>query len=259
MTAYSAPVGAPIWFDLATNDPVTAASFYNEVFGWAAEVANTEFGGYQNFILNGRRVAGMMPSMPNSGSPENVWSVYLRTTDAAATSRAAAKAGGQVLVEPMKVGDEGTMAVFIDPAGAAIGAWESDTHTGFSEWGVPGAPYWFESLTLGQSAAIPFYENVFAARAQAVEGAPGNYTQLFWGDTSYAGIMDASGMLAEGAPSTWGVYITVDDVETTLQKVVDLGGTIIVGPDATPWGILATVVDPLGAVISIGKAPAESS
>ncbi|MEZ5211075.1 VOC family protein [Gordonia sp. PP30] len=255
MTAYSAPVGAPIWFDLSTTDPLTAASFYNELFGWDAEVASEEFGGYQNFTLNGKRVAGMMPYMPEGGGPENVWSVYLRTDDAAATSEAVKQAGGHVIVEPMKVGDEGTMAVFIDPAGAAIGAWQSDKHTGFAEWGVPGAPYWFENLSTDQPAAVPFYEKVFGARPQVVEGAPGNYTQYFWGDTSYGATMNAAGMLPEGTPSYWGIYITVDDVEATLQKAVDLGGGIVMGPDVTPWGTLAAITDPLGAIISLGKAP----
>ena len=255
MTAYSAPAGAPIWFDLSSSDPLTAASFYNEVFGWEAEVASAEFAGYQNFTLNGKRVAGLAPYMPEGGGPPNVWSVFLRTDDAAATSAAVAKAGGQVIVEPMAVGNEGTMAFYVDPAGSAIGAWQPDQHTGFSEWGVPGAPYWFENLTTDQPAALAFYRNVFGARPEAAPGAPGNYTQLFYGETAYAGVMDATGMLPEGVPSYWGIYITVDDVEATLQTVVNLGGGVVMGPDVTPYGTLATVTDPLGAIISLGKAP----
>lgn len=255
MTAYSAPAGAPIWFDLSSSDPLTAASFYNEVFGWDAEIANTEFGGYQNFTLNGDRVAGLMPYMAEGGGPANVWSVYLHTPDAQATADAVKAAGGHVMVEPMAVGAEGTMTVFVDPAGAVIGGWQPGTHHGFSEWGVQGAPYWFENHSKGQAVALPFYENVFGARGEVVPEAPGNYTQFFWGDTAYAASMDSTEFLPEEVPSHWGVYIAVDHVEDTLQTVVNLGGQILKGPDVTPWGTLATIADPLGAMISIGKAP----
>lgn len=254
MSTYSAPPGAPIWFDLMSSDPLTAASFYNEVFGWDAEIAREEFGGYQNLTLNGRRVAGLSPAMDGAGPPD-VWSVYLRTDDAAATADRVTQAGGHVIVPPMAIGDEGTMSFYSDPAGAAFGGWQCGAHTGFAEWGVPGAPYWFECLSTDQAAAVPFYENIFGARPEAVPGAPGNYTQLFYGDTAYAAVMDARGVLPEGAPSYWNVYITVDDVEATLQKVVDRDGKILHGPDVTPYGTLATIADPLGAAISLGRAP----
>ncbi|GAA3955814.1 VOC family protein [Gordonia caeni] len=255
MASYSAPPGAPIWFDLMSSDPLTAASFYNEVFGWDAEIANDEFGGYQNFTLNGKRIAGLSPYMPEAGGPPNVWSVYLRTEDAAASADAVESAGGHVVVPPMAVGDEGTMSFYVDPSGAAIGSWQSDRHTGFAEWGVAGAPYWFECLSTDQAAAVPFYQSVFGARPEAVPGAPGNYTQLFYGDTAYAAVMDARGMLPEGVPSYWNVYLTVDDVEATLQEVVNRNGTVLRGPEVTPYGTLATIADPLGAAISLGRAP----
>ncbi len=37
MTEYSAPVGAPIWFDLMSSDPARAAEFYGGLFGWEVE------------------------------------------------------------------------------------------------------------------------------------------------------------------------------------------------------------------------------
>ena len=57
MADYSAPLGAPIWFDLMSSDPDRAAAFYGEIFGWESEPPRDEFGGYRNFTKNGKRVA----------------------------------------------------------------------------------------------------------------------------------------------------------------------------------------------------------
>ena len=101
MPEYSAPVGAPIWFDLMSSDPDRAAEFYHGVFGWDVEAPREEFGGYRNFTKNGHRVAGLMPHMPEGDGPANVWCAYLYTTDAAATQKAAEAAGATTMVPPM--------------------------------------------------------------------------------------------------------------------------------------------------------------
>ena len=98
MSDYSAPVGAPVWFDLMSSDPAAAAEFYRAIFGWEVEApAQPEFGGYQNFLRNGKRVAGLVPHMPEAGVA-NVWSLYLHTGDAKATADAIEAAGGSVMV-----------------------------------------------------------------------------------------------------------------------------------------------------------------
>ncbi|MFV0495271.1 VOC family protein, partial [Mycobacterium sp.] len=142
MSEYAAPVGAPIWFDLMSSDPARAAEFYHAIFGWEVEgPPQPEFGGYQNFTRNGKRVAGLAPHMGDG--PADIWSAYLHTADAAATMTAVEAAGGTVMVPPMPVGDMGTMAVVVDTAGAVIGFWQPQSHVGFTEWGEHGAPYWF--------------------------------------------------------------------------------------------------------------------
>ena len=61
-----------------------------------------------------------------------------------------------------------------------------------------------------------------------------------------AGIMDASGFLPEGAPAAWSIYFQVDDVDASLAKVAELGGTIEHSAEDTPYGRLATALDPTG-------------
>jgi uncharacterized protein len=57
---------------------------------------------------------------------------------------------------------------------------------------------------------------------------------------------------AQGMPSVWNSYITVDDVDAMVEKVNDLGGTVMVGPmDIFESGRMLTVQDPTGAVVSL--------
>lgn len=261
MSSYSAPVGAPVWFDLMSSNPEVAAGFYQTIFGWEAEPANADFGGYQNFTLNGRRIAGMSPQQADTGA-RDVWSVYLRTDDAATTAQDVQAAGGSVMVPPMAVGDLGTMLIGIDPAGAIIGFWQPGQHAGFTEWGVHGAPYWFECQSKDYDKSVAFYTEVDGARADEIGtgGAPDatgpeRYSQLFWGDTAYAGIMDAAKIFPAEVPSFWQVYIYVDDVAETVQKIQGYGGTVLMEPHDTPYGVLAAIGDPFGAQICLGHPP----
>jgi uncharacterized protein len=61
-----------------------------------------------------------------------------------------------------------------------------------------------------------------------------------------AGIMDASAFQPEGAPAAWSIYFQVDDVDASLAKAEELGGTIADAAQDTPYGRLATVLDPTG-------------
>ncbi|MFW0787022.1 VOC family protein [Gordonia sp. CPCC 206044] len=264
MSDYAAPVGAPIWFDLMSSDPAKAADFYQAIFGWEVEgPPREEFGGYQNFVKNGKRVAGLSPYMAEAGGPPNVWSVYLHTDDPAGTVSAVEKAGGSIMVPPMDVGDEGTMMVAVDTAGAVIGFWKPNQHKGFSEWGEHGTPYWFESQSKDYEKSLEFYTSVIGARIEPVGTGgdpdavgPDAYGQVFIGDNSYSGIMDAAKIHPPEVPSFWQVYITVDDVAATVKQAESLGSKILMPGEVTPYGTLAVITDPLGAIFCLGHPPA---
>ncbi len=263
MSEYSAPIGAPIWFDLMSSDPARAARFYHQIFGWDLEApAHPEFGDYQNFTLNGRPVAGLGPATDGTG-PGNVWSVYLNTSDCAATAAAAKSAGATVMVEPVAVGDLGSMTVVVDPAGAVIGFWQPGTHVGFTRWGEHGTPYWFECQSKDYDASLAFYRSVLGARIDEIGTGgdpdtvgPDRYGQVFVGERAYSGIMDAATLHPPGVPSFWQVYITVDDVAETVSQAAALGGDVVMPGEDTPYGTLAVIKDPLGALICLGHPPA---
>jgi predicted enzyme related to lactoylglutathione lyase len=191
-------------------------------------------------------VAGCMASQGDTGAPDT-WSVYLSTDDAKKTVDAATAHGGAVHVEPMAVADLGTMAVLSDSSGAAIGVWQPGLHEGFGAQGQAGTPSWFELHTSDYDTAVPFYREVFRWDTHVVsDGSEFRYTTLAHGETWLAGIMDASGLLPEGVPAHWSVYFGVDDADAALARIVDLGGSVVMAAEDTPYGRLATAADPMG-------------
>jgi uncharacterized protein len=243
--------GAPCWIELMTSDPAASKAFYGELFGWTSEEAGPEYGNYISFLKDGIRVAGGMANDPAQGVPDG-WSVYLATDDAGATAEAATAEGGTIVVPSMVVGDMGTMIVLTDPTGAAIGAWQPGSHTGFGLVDEPGAPAWFELHTRDHAAAVAFYEKVFGWDTDAVSDTDDfRYTTLGEGDNAAAGIMDASALLPEGVPSLWTVYFRTGDADGDIAKAVELGATVVQPAEDTPYGRLAGLNDPTGAYFKL--------
>jgi predicted enzyme related to lactoylglutathione lyase len=250
-TRDAAPIGAPCWVDLMTSDTDQATAFYGELFGWTAEAAGEEYGGYINFSKDGVQVAGCMASMDDAGMPD-VWSVYLASADAKATGEVAEANGGQVLVPAMDVGELGVMAVLLDAGQAAIGIWQPGLHKGFGILAESGAPAWFELHTRDYDASVQFYKDVFDWDAHAMsDSSEFRYTTLGEGDGALAGIMDASAFLPDGVPAGWAVYFGVDSADATVAKITELGGSIVHPAEDTPYGRLATAADTTGAIFKV--------
>ena len=67
------------------------------------------------------------------------------------------------------------------------------------------------------------------------------------GEEQLAGVMDAVGFLPEGVPAHWSVYFAVADTDASVAKTIELGGSIEMPAEDTPYGRMATVVDATGA------------
>ena len=239
-------IGNPCWADVMTSDSAATRAFYRELLGWDAEEPNEEFGGYFNFTKDGSRIAGAMANQ--GGGMPDLWSIYVAVEDAAATCEAVTKAGGTVMVAPMAVGTLGSMAVVVDPTGAVIGMWQPGDHKGFGYVAEPGAPGWFELFTNDYEASRTFYTDAFGWDLHKVSDEDDfKYSTLQDGEAQAAGIMDAGAFLPEGVPPHWSIYFAVDDVDAALVKVAELGGSVEAAAEDTPYGRLATAVDPTGA------------
>lgn len=62
-------------------------------------------------------------------------------------------------------------------------------------------------------------------------------------------------MQAQGVPSMWNSYITVDDVDALIPRIKELGGTVMGEPmDVFDDGRMVVLQDPTGAVVSLWQA-----
>jgi uncharacterized protein len=252
-TRDSAPVGSPCWADLWTSDVDGSRRFYGELFGWEAQQPSPEFGGYFMFTRDGVPTAGAMGDMGDMRA-NDTWKVYLATADVAKTTEAAQAEGAQITGPAMAVADLGVQAVLSDPTGACVGAWQPGTFPGFTVLNEHGAPSWFELHTRDHAAAVAFYRSVFQWDTSVVGDTDEfRYTTMRdpRGEGELAGILDARALLPEGTPAHWSVYWEVADADAAVARVTALGGSVVMGAQDTPYGRLATVTDPAGALFRL--------
>lgn len=250
--------GTPTWVDLSTHDLQGATAFYAELFGWTFEDQGEDLGHYQYILRDGGPVGGLMSSVgmtcPDGGPIPTEWGVYLTVPDMEKALVAVDDAGGKVVVPAMPVGDSGTMAVAIDPAGAVIGLWQPGTFDGFTTSTSPGSPVWFEEMSQSIDEAIPFYRSVFGWEIHEMPG-DWRYVTNGPGESATAGLCDAKGVVAEGVPSYWRTYFTTNDLDADLARIPQLGGEVLDGPADSPYGRIATVTDPQGACFQLMQPP----
>ena len=267
MTATHAQAGRPIWLDLATHDVEGARAFYGELLGWTFADQGEDFGHYHLVEKDGAPVGGIMSTFmcPEGPTTEptapTAWNVYLHDEDVAATVEKVESAGGTLVFGPMDVADQGRQAFVVDPAGAHLGLWQPIRMPGFELSLAPGTPVWFESMSWDFDAALPFYRDLLGWDVSWLAGSPDSagdgwrYVTNGAGDDAVAGLGDASAFLPPQMPSQWRVYFAVDDADATIERVCRLGGSVHSGPDDSPFGRVAQVIDPQGALFLINQSP----
>jgi hypothetical protein len=242
--------GTPSWFDLMTPDPEGARKFYGEIFGWTFDIGGPESGHYTMCKLGGRNAAGMGKRPDNAPFPA-AWNVYFSTEDVDAHCGRVREAGGQVMMPPMDVMDAGRLAFCMDPTGAAFGFWQPRVHSGAQVVDEPGAMAWTEVLTRAGEQARDFYAKVMGLDPRKMEGM--EYHTLHKGEKAVAGVMQMDEKWPAEVPPHWMAYFAVGDADAAATRIKELGGKVNHGPFDTPYGRIAVVSDPYGAVFSIIK------
>lgn len=247
-------LGHPCWIELVTADRDKAVAFYGGLFGWTTTEPAEEFGGYSQFLLDGRPVSGLMPQIPElTGDPG--WSVSLATPDAEDTAARTVAAGGTIVVPPMELPGLGTMLFVTDASGMGHGAWQAGPFTGIDTADRPGEPIWFEAYSKDFGTTSNFLRDVFDWTPE-LQGDTDEfrYATNSASDSAKAGLMDASGWGDDFQPA-WTAYIKVDDMDATIARVLELGGAITQGPDDTPYGVLTEIADPAGQRLKVMVTP----
>jgi predicted enzyme related to lactoylglutathione lyase len=245
-------VNAPAWIDLSTKDPAAARDYYSKLFGWKAEPEkDPAAGGYAIARLDGKDVAGIGGLQDPTGP--SAWMVYIGTRDAASLAKKIEAEGGKVVSPPFEVMDTGRMAVFQDPTGAFISAWEPRTMNGFGVQRKAGAFSWAELNARGIDKAKQFYRKIFGWGQKDTPMGEGqsDYTEFKLGDENIAGGMEMNPMVPKEVPSYWMVYFGVTDVDKAHKKATELGATEMVPPSDFPGGRFSIVSDPQGAMFGL--------
>ncbi|XHS78122.1 VOC family protein [Burkholderiaceae bacterium UC74_6] len=115
-----------------------------------------------------------------------------------------------------------------------------------------GAFSWNELSTTDPAKAAEFYGSLFGWTIESMEmPGIGVYRVIKVDGQPMAGLMSTpSG--AEGMPPTWGSYVTVQNVDATIDAAQRLGGQVLVPiMDVPGVGRMAVLQDPQGAVINV--------
>ncbi|WP_394428578.1 VOC family protein [Streptomyces sp. SGAir0957] len=246
------PEGAPVWADAMYPDLEAAKAFYAELFGWSYDTGAEEFGDYtQAKTAAGKRVAALMPQMPGGEEIRPAWNLYFAASDVAATAERIKEAGGVLAMEPMRVGDFGTMVTAQDPAGCSFSVWQPDRHEGFETVNEPGAFCWAEVNTRDAAKTDAFFTAVFPYEVKKVEDEHVDFHVWQLGGHPALGRMKMTDAFPEQVPSYVNVYFVVADCDAALDTVRRLGGTLHFGPVDSPFGRFAAVADPQGAAFTV--------
>src|SRR5207248_1260748 len=201
-------------------------------------------------------VAATPPPMDTNNPP--AWSTYISTDDAEATAKKVNQAGGRTLVGPMQVMDQGSMAVFMDPAGAVFCVWQPAAMKGAELMNEPVSLSWNELDTRDLNGAKDFYPRVFG---WGVKSNPmpdgGEYVEWQVNGRSIAGATGMGSMYPPQVPSHWLVYFAVANTDATVKRAQELGGQVMAPAMDIPQGRFAVLQDPQGAAFAIIQLPAQ--
>ncbi|MBV6698961.1 VOC family protein [Kitasatospora aureofaciens] len=236
--------GVPCWVALAVPDVEQARRFYGGLFGWEfvatgpAELIAT---------LYGAQVAAVGP--PDTPA---AWLTRLATPDVHRTAAAIQAAGGRLVREPYEVPDQGRAALAADPLGAVFGLWQGGPVPGAGLVNEPGTFTWNEHLSPAPDAARDFYRQVF----DYTYDRPRDGYTVFRADGLPAG---GIGPVDPPGPAAWLTSFATADADRATAHLRALGGTVLAGPEPTPFGRSALVRDDSGAVFTLIAVPPDES
>ncbi|MET9657375.1 VOC family protein [Streptomyces sp. NPDC006510] len=244
------PEGTPCWADAMFADLEGAKSFYGDVLGWTFGESAAEFGNYTQAYADGKAVAAVVPPMPGMES-HSAWCLYLASPDAEATAAKIRDNGGETLMDPMRVGEFGTMLLARDPSGVVFGVWQAGTHEGFEAQAVPGAFCWAEVFTREPEKSDAFFPAVFPYSMVKMADEHVDFRMFNLGDKTVMGRMKMGDDFPPEVPPFLNVYFTVADCDAAVAKATERGGVLQFGPMTMPFGRFAALTDPQGAAFSV--------
>jgi uncharacterized protein len=111
---------------------------------------------------------------------------------------------------------------------------------------------WVDVTSQDFEASARFYSEMFGWQIERGSEEFGGYSMAVLNGRMVAGISPA---MSPDAPPVWSTYVDVASVDSTIAKVLDAGGTVLVEPmDVGEAGRMAVFSDPEGGVIGLWEA-----
>ncbi|NEQ52546.1 MAG: VOC family protein [Leptolyngbya sp. SIO3F4] len=237
------------WVDLMTSEQEEAKQFYSELFGWTFQDMPMDTGGTYSMAFKGDRSVAAISAIPPNMTMPPCWQTYITVKDLEATVKSWQENGGSIEVAPFDVMDAGRMAVVKDPTEAVVSLWQAKTHIGAGLVNEVNTFCWTELQTRGADKAAEFYKTVFNWELE-VDEKPPNYISASVKGHMNCGMFDmAKAPMPDNVPPRWVVYFNVSDLDTSLEVVKRLGGSVLMDPMDIEPGRFTTVMDPQGAVV----------
>jgi hypothetical protein len=248
------PSGIPCWVELAALDEGAAQQFYNGLFGWTYYLNRDPAapnGRYLIASLGTTDVGGIYRAAPDQPS---LWTINVSVHSTANAAEWVQHLGGTVTLGPVAIPNRGSILHATDPAGAPVVFWQAPADWDFGS----GAPNTFASADLNThdgEAADGFFCRLFNYTARQIGEVRGvDYVEWLMEQQP---VLYRYVMGPEYPPETlphWMVYFEVDPArgtDATAGHALMLGGRVVAEPYDTPWGRIAILADPGGAVFSI--------
>ncbi len=236
--------GKFIWHDLLTPDALSAARFYEQLFGWQIE----QHGQYA-IVRNGdKAIAGILQVEPAAGKTrEGVWMASVSVTDVDAAASLVTANGGTILHGPVDMAKRGRAVMISDPQRAdlvllqARGGDPVDTEVQIGDW------LWDEIWTDRPETIEKFYREVLGYD----ELLSGNDYDVFVHEGQWrAGIR----YLQKSKHMLWVPVVRVADPYAITRQVKALGGVVWVSPGEAPGNEdIALIADVTGALLLVQK------
>lgn len=242
-------VGKLIFFELITPDLAAAKRFYANLFGWTFRDIHADGIEYAEASLNGRPVAGMVHKELAPGKQRQpIWLGFIAVRDVDGVEKTAVQHGGKILFEPHSIPDRGREAVLSDPQGAVFAILASSSGDPPDVLAAPGEWIWSSLHATDADTDAAFYQSLFDYEVfDASSEAGTQHLMLATDDFARASANTLPPKLPNASPH-WLNYVRVDDVAKSTEKLVALGGSVLVAPRIDRHGgKVAVVADPSGA------------
>ena len=238
-----------------TGEPDAAQRFYKELIGWGTQPFDGGDKPYTMWTNSEKPIGGLMElheEAREAGAPPH-WIAYVAVADVKAIAGQVTELGGAILHPATDVPGAGSFAVLADPQGAVFAVYQAANESQSSD-SAPGVGdfSWHELATSDYKGALQFYSKLFDWKAdEAMDmGEAGIYQIYGHGGVPLGGMFNKPNEMP--GPPMWLYYISVDDVNASVEKVKALGGQVINGPMEVPGGdLIAQCFDPQGAFFAL--------